>query len=1106
MADGKTEDLRHQHKVAVSRSVVIQAPSKSNRSHELDPTGPAHKVSTLSKMLSQTVVNPLPSSFVQTVPMAEPPKTKSRAKTSSEKKPRSKHRKTDSKSQIPKPHGTKGTLHYREVEQPGVIATVPKSGDFSSSQPISVTGFPMRVVTTSQTHISTGSAQLSHGHLLEALSIQENQPLSLQLSSAGGGATVTVQTPHTQATLPPKKSISPTHATAFVDSLGMHRENISLSAIETVPAPNRTIVSSNAWPPHDRTSPRTEHIVSIQHGQGQIVRPSFSIPVREADSSLSGLQRIVRIVAPAIGEAEQEAVSQLHRIIASSTNTLRESPHPHQSSHGLDLSPSQVRVIRTPSPAHVHTDPYSVAAHAQERNKDSEKSQPMNLSVPHGNPNRDISQGQQTHLQRVHPPHHESSVVTEQHPDMHLDRKSSILTSTEVGRTTLQRSQQSETSLSLPFQAYENQRKSPIMMSPYSDSRSSPQPNTLMQHLVTPYFLQRAMEEAKIGGIFPSPPRRVGDELNIYTEKPSASSDSKFESEAKVVTHEPAATSVQKHGRVEKKQSFTHRQTPPSQRQTPPSAFEQRSPGRVIHHYSIPSTVPQTEASKYMTSTSATQQQRQIQPGGDTGVQFIHKPIPSTLSSSNTDIQSNTVTQTIPTISRHSHVSSSHTSSPWNPSTQSHILEAALRKHTNSVQHVTSSNHSVFSSSHYTFPTSSHTTSSPSAASTKAVSKQAPVEPKQTRYSPPPRPGVPHIDPVSVPLGIGPIRQPVVNLARLPDGEFKQEAFPQNSRASRLEIDTDPRPVVNSTQVKSLSPQITLDQTFQSIPPTVNPFTFPKISKFSSARNIPSPFKSVFDNELVNLQSTTISSRAKMSAHTDICRKVSDSSDDMPRLVPEVVVAGENTFNKEIMTAGEWQTMPSPFNMRLQNLANFPSTGYKSTYRTHSVPVHRARIGCITSAAKSLDLLRQNLQKSINRDIQQVIQKYLDKFFKPGIENIKVNNGSNAVSEEHIQTVCIQILEESKKMYSSEGRRSLTPTRDFSEDTSDTAAIMAERVYLRRGQCQTQTLRRVKAHLQKRKKGGHHCIHLGAVHHPKFSSLMNRSAEKDQNGTQKGLI
>ena len=37
---------------------------------------------------------------------------------------------------------------------------------------------------------------------------------------------------------------------------------------------------------------------------------------------------------------------------------------------------------------------------------------------------------------------------------------------------------------------------------------------------------------------------------------------------------------------------------------------------------------------------------------------------------------------------------------------------------------------------------------------------------------------------------------------------------------------------------------------------------------------------------------------------------------------------------------------------------------------------------------------------------------FIQKFFKCGIENIKLNNGENTVSEEHVQAVCRQILEE----------------------------------------------------------------------------------------------
>lgn len=36
----------------------------------------------------------------------------------------------------------------------------------------------------------------------------------------------------------------------------------------------------------------------------------------------------------------------------------------------------------------------------------------------------------------------------------------------------------------------------------------------------------------------------------------------------------------------------------------------------------------------------------------------------------------------------------------------------------------------------------------------------------------------------------------------------------------------------------------------------------------------------------------------------------------------------------------------------------------------------------------------------------------LQKFFNPGIENIRFNNGLNAVKDEHVQSVCQKILEE----------------------------------------------------------------------------------------------
>jgi len=107
------------------------------------------------------------------------------------------------------------------------------------------------------------------------------------------------------------------------------------------------------------------------------------------------------------------------------------------------------------------------------------------------------------------------------------------------------------------------------------------------------------------------------------------------------------------------------------------------------------------------------------------------------------------------------------------------------------------------------------------------------------------------------------------------------------------------------------------------------------------------------------------------------------------------------------------------FHMRNMNLMNFPTNSgtYRATYRSQTVSLHRARMGGTTSTAKSLNLLRQTLQHTINKEINEVIQKYLDRFFRPAVDNIRNNNGVNSVSEQHIQAVCRQILEDAKKMY-----------------------------------------------------------------------------------------
>lgn len=47
----------------------------------------------------------------------------------------------------------------------------------------------------------------------------------------------------------------------------------------------------------------------------------------------------------------------------------------------------------------------------------------------------------------------------------------------------------------------------------------------------------------------------------------------------------------------------------------------------------------------------------------------------------------------------------------------------------------------------------------------------------------------------------------------------------------------------------------------------------------------------------------------------------------------------------------------------------------------------------------------------------QIMDKYLADYFKPGMENIRMNNGENSISEQHLQAVCRQMLEHAKKIF-----------------------------------------------------------------------------------------
>ncbi|XP_055861411.1 mucin-5AC-like isoform X1 [Biomphalaria glabrata] len=141
-----------------------------------------------------------------------------------------------------------------------------------------------------------------------------------------------------------------------------------------------------------------------------------------------------------------------------------------------------------------------------------------------------------------------------------------------------------------------------------------------------------------------------------------------------------------------------------------------------------------------------------------------------------------------------------------------------------------------------------------------------------------------------------------------------------------------------------------------------------------------------------------------------------------------------------------------PFNQRISNLSCFPvmNSTYRAAYRSHVVAVQRARAGVITNTAKSLDILRQNLQRAINKELTEIIKRYTDKYFQPALENIKQNNNEPFLGDEHINYVCRQILEEAKSEYISEtGRRSVTPS-DIPDNISESGSLGGRRMFLKR--------------------------------------------------------
>lgn len=128
---------------------------------------------------------------------------------------------------------------------------------------------------------------------------------------------------------------------------------------------------------------------------------------------------------------------------------------------------------------------------------------------------------------------------------------------------------------------------------------------------------------------------------------------------------------------------------------------------------------------------------------------------------------------------------------------------------------------------------------------------------------------------------------------------------------------------------------------------------------------------------------------------------------------------------------GETNLVPmQPFSMRSVTIGNFV-TNDQNRYRSSSA-YNRSNSNAQLNRYKeeyllhdpnrSLTILRKLLQKKINSEIDQLLQKYYQQFFHPAIGNIKSNiqNESDATAHEQImndKNILHDILDEARKMY-----------------------------------------------------------------------------------------
>lgn len=64
----------------------------------------------------------------------------------------------------------------------------------------------------------------------------------------------------------------------------------------------------------------------------------------------------------------------------------------------------------------------------------------------------------------------------------------------------------------------------------------------------------------------------------------------------------------------------------------------------------------------------------------------------------------------------------------------------------------------------------------------------------------------------------------------------------------------------------------------------------------------------------------------------------------------------------------------------------------------------KKRQASLSDPIKSLDLLRMSLQSYFDREIDQVVRKFVAQFFSPAIKNLKDSLGDDIVSDDKVRT------------------------------------------------------------------------------------------------------